>query len=253
MNTLPDLQDPLDHTSRLEAWDPVTQKRVWAQPTPGPESGSAMATAGNLVVQGQIDSINAYAADTGKRLWSFDANAPVFAPPISYSVDGRQYITVLSGLSTSAAMWGAAFAKYDIDYRATPRRVLTFVLDGKATLPPKIAKGLRPADDPDYQANDAQAMRGARVFGMHCFVCHGMNAAAAGAAPDLRASNLPLSREAFRRVVHDGALVPNGMPRFEELSDAELDDARQFLRSRAAEWRSTLQHHASPGAAGGGR
>jgi quinohemoprotein ethanol dehydrogenase len=150
-------------------------------------------------------------------------------------------------------MWGAAFAKYDIDYRATPRRVLTFVLDGKATLPPKIAKGLRPADDPDYQANDAQAMRGARVFGMHCFVCHGMNAAAAGAAPDLRASNLPLSREAFRRVVHDGALVPNGMPRFEELSDAELDDARQFLRSRAAEWRSTLQHHASPGAAGGGR
>jgi hypothetical protein len=36
-------------------------------------------------------------------------------------------------------------------------------------------------------------------------------------------------------------LVPNGMPRFEELSDAELDDARQYLRSRAAEWRSTLQ------------
>jgi len=253
MNTLPELNDPLEHTSRLEAWDPVTQKRVWAQPTPGPESGSAMATAGNLVVQGQIDSLNAYAADTGKRLWSFDANAPVFAPPISYSVEGRQYITVLSGLSTSAAMWGEPLAKYHIDYRTTPRRVLTFVLDGKATLPAKEAKSLRPADDPDYHPVDAQASRGARVFGMHCFVCHGMSAAAAGAAPDLRASGIPLSREAFRRVVHDGALVPNGMPRFEELSDAELDDARQYLRSRAAEWRSTLQHHASSEAAGGGR
>jgi quinohemoprotein ethanol dehydrogenase len=165
----------------------------------------------------------------------------VFAPPISYSVEGRQYITVLSGLSTSAAMWGEALAKYHIDYRTTPRRVLTFVLDGKATLPAKEAKSLRPADDPDFHRDDAQALRGARVFGMHCFVCHGMNAAAAGAAPDLRASSIALSREAFRRVVHDGALVPNGMPRFEELSDTELDDARQYLRSRAAEWRSTLQ------------
>jgi quinohemoprotein ethanol dehydrogenase len=135
-------------------------------------------------------------------------------------------------------MWGDALAKYDIDYRTTPRRVLTFVLAGKVTLPAKAVKSLRPADDPDYHPDDARALRGARVFGMHCFVCHGMNAAAAGAAPDLRASGMPLSAQAFRRVVHDGALVPNGMPRFEELSDAELDDARQFLRSRAAEWRS---------------
>jgi quinohemoprotein ethanol dehydrogenase len=80
-----------------------------------------------------------------------------------------------------------------------------------------------------------------------------MNAAAAGAAPDLRVSSIPLSAEAFRRVVHDGALVPNGMPRFEELSDAELNDARQFLRSRAAAWRSTLQHHTSRESGGGGR
>jgi quinohemoprotein ethanol dehydrogenase len=142
-------------------------------------------------------------------------------------------------------MWGEALAKYDIDYRATPRRLLTFVLDGKAILPPKQAKNLGPTDDPDYHSNDAQALQGARVFGMHCFVCHGMNAAAAGAAPDLRASSVPLSAEAFRRIVHDGALVPNGMPRFEELSDTELDDARQYLRSRAAAWRATLQHRAS--------
>ncbi|RYG96636.1 MAG: PQQ-dependent dehydrogenase, methanol/ethanol family, partial [Alphaproteobacteria bacterium] len=90
-NSLPFKTDPINDTSRLDAWDPVTQKRVWSQPTPSMEGGGAMATAGNLVFQGRLDGIfAAYAADSGRMLWSFDAKAPIIAPPISYSVGGRQ-------------------------------------------------------------------------------------------------------------------------------------------------------------------
>jgi len=77
-------------------------------PTPGPWNGGVMATGGNLVFQGRIDGeFNAYAADSGKRLWSFAAGAAVIAPPITYSAHGRQYVTVLAGMGTSGAAFGA--------------------------------------------------------------------------------------------------------------------------------------------------
>ena len=91
----PDL--PGAGTSYLQAWDPVRQRSVWRVPTPSFWNGGTMTSAGNLVFQGQIDSkFNAYAADTGRLAWSFDAGAAVIAPPITYSVGGRQYVTVLS-------------------------------------------------------------------------------------------------------------------------------------------------------------
>jgi len=51
----------------------------------------------------------------------------------------------------------------------------------------------------------------------------------------LRASAVPLNWEAFRSVVHDGALVPNGMPRFQDLDDQTLQDIRQYIRAKAHE------------------
>ena len=68
-------------------------------------------------------------------------------------------------------------------------------------------------------------------------VCHGFGAIGAGAAPDLRASAMPLYGEAFKHVVHGGGLVSQGMPRFGEFTDRELGDLRQYIRSEAAAWR----------------
>src|SRR3546814_2940563 len=97
-----------------------------------------MATAGNLVFQGHADgSFNAYDSETGKRLWTFAAGSGVLGPPITYKVNGRQYITVLSGFGTSGALFGEKVARFGWQYRTQPRRILTFVLDGKAgPLPP---------------------------------------------------------------------------------------------------------------------
>jgi quinohemoprotein ethanol dehydrogenase len=234
----PKTDDPEDGTSWLEAWDPLTQKLSWSHQTPGPANGGVMATAGNLVFQGRLDGrFDAYAADSGKLLWSFQTNAPIIGAPITYLVGGRQYVTVLTGMGTSFAIAGPPLAQYRIDFRTQQRRVLTFALDGHVQLPPKAPDTLTPVADPTYQADEAQAKLGARVFGIRCSSCHGIGAIAAGAAPDLRTSAVPLSADTFEAVVKGGALQPAGMPRFEELTGDELAQIRQYVRSRAAAWR----------------
>ena len=230
--------DPRDGTSALIAWDPVTQKEVWRHPTPSFLPGSVMATAGNLVFQGGIDgTFHAYAADSGRPLWSFPAQAAVLAAPISYSVNGRQYVTVLSGMGLSGGAVGSKLAAYKLDYRTQKRRVLTFALGGTAKLPASPRTEVVAAADPGFRPDPAQAGRGALIFAYRCSICHGTDAVAAGVAPDLRTSQIPMSAEALASVVRDGALVPNGMPRFQEITDEQLADLRHYLRSRAADLR----------------
>ncbi|WP_082545448.1 MULTISPECIES: PQQ-dependent dehydrogenase, methanol/ethanol family [unclassified Sphingomonas] len=229
---------PSDTTGYLVAWNPVTQKEAWRLPMSAHFNGGLMATAGGLVFQGHPDStFTAYDAKTGRIAWNYDAKAPVVAPPISYSVDGRQYVTVISGMGTSGGMFGPLLTQFGIDYRTQARRVLTFALDGKATLPAKIPYTPRAVDDPDFRRDPAKVAAGGETFDMRCAVCHGGLAIPGGTAPDLRTSAIILDADAFASVVHDGVLVPNGMPRFEELTAGQRDDLRHYLRSRADDLR----------------
>jgi quinohemoprotein ethanol dehydrogenase len=126
------------------------------------------------------------------------------------------------------------YQQYGIDYRTQKRRVLTFMLDGAAALPPAaLPVKFEAYPDPQYRADDASAKRGEHTFALYCAVCHGVAVVGGGHAPDLRASGVPVTAEAFKTIVQGGALVPNGMPRFEELSDAGLDDLRQYIRATA--------------------
>jgi quinohemoprotein ethanol dehydrogenase len=201
---------------------------------PGHFNGGVMATGGGLVFQGHPDSsFTAYDAASGKTLWTFDARAAVVAPPITYMVHGRQYVTVIAGMGTSAGLFGPLLAKFGIDYRTQARRVLTFALDGRGTLPPKIPYTPKAVSDPDFKADPVAAKAGEAIFNMRCAVCHGGGAIAGGTAPDLRTSGAIVSPETFDAIVHDGMLVPNGMPRFEELSAEDRAHLRQYLRMRA--------------------
>jgi quinohemoprotein ethanol dehydrogenase len=252
-NGLPAKTDPINDTSRLDAWDPIAQKRAWSQPTPSIESGGVMATAGNLVFQGRLDGIfAAYDAKSGKMLWSYDAKAAIIAPPISYSVGGRQYVSVLTGVTGSRVMFGEQLSKLGIEYRTQQRRMLTFALDGKVKLPARIIPSQQPIDDPEYKPDAAAAGRGAVAYHYQCYLCHGMGAVAGGGAPDLRTSAIPLSAEAFHGVVKGGALLPNSMPRFDFLSDAEVNDIRHYIRSRAADWRDGKAAAVIPAGVGAG-
>ncbi len=229
------LDIPGARTSFLKAWDPVEQKARWTVETPGDWPGGTMASAGDLVFQGTIDGrFVGYDAASGKALWTFNAGVPVVAPPISYAVDGRQYITVLTGNGTSGGgLFADGIENFRTDYHM-PRRVLTFALDGTAHIPPNPPPPpLVAPEDPQYEADAALEQEGAVQYMMAgCMVCHGSNAVAGGTAPDLRLSPIVRSREVFHGVVREGALVTNGMPKFDSLSEAQAEAIRQYLRAR---------------------
>jgi quinohemoprotein ethanol dehydrogenase len=226
---------PGGNTSFLQAWDPVRGKAVWRVDTPGMWGGGVIATGGDLVFQGQIDHrFIAYSAQDGKPLWSFDTRSPTLAPPITFAVKDVQYVTVLTGYGVSAGVFGNAVQAFDLDYRSMARRVLTFALDGKASLPPAPrAPLMRAPVDPEFVPDQARWTQGMITFAMNCSNCHGMQAIAGGAAPDLRASAVIGTREGFNAIVREGALLGRGMPRFEDLSPEQAEDIRFYLRARA--------------------
>jgi alcohol dehydrogenase (cytochrome c) len=79
-----------------------TGKMAWKADTEQPLMGGVLATAGNLVFTGEGNGMfNAYDARNGKKLWSFNCGAGVNAPPVSYTVNGKQYIAVVSGRTQS--------------------------------------------------------------------------------------------------------------------------------------------------------
>jgi quinohemoprotein ethanol dehydrogenase len=221
--------------SFLKAWDPVSQKLRWSHETPGDWPGGILSTGGNLVFQGQIDhKLMAYAADSGKILWSFDAASPIVAAPITYAVGGKQFVTVISGSGVSGGgAFSAGTADFGIDYYSMPRRVLTFALDGHATLPPAPPPlRLAPPDDPTFRPDKALEDRGIVTYHMACAACHGGLAVSSGTAPDLRVSAIPRQRAAFEAIVRQGQLVSQGMPQFADLSPEEVESIRQYVRSR---------------------
>ena len=117
----------------LIAWDPVTQKERWRSPGGGGLGGGTVTTGGNLVFQVIPDGrLVAYSADKGEKLWEVQTGLRTgMGPPITYQVDGRQYVSLMGGQGTIAS---AAAAAAPVAAPILPK-LLTFVLDGKATIP----------------------------------------------------------------------------------------------------------------------
>lgn len=225
---------PHEGTAAILAWDPIKQAEVWRVDRPSMVPTGIIATGGDLVFQGSVDSkFSAYNAKDGALLWSFDTHAPAMSPPISYSVNGRQYVTVLTGLGSVISSWGPMLQKYQIDYKTLERRVLTFSLDGSARLPSKRPIDFSKPADPAFRASPESIAAGSAVFNGRCAVCHGFGAVSAGFAPDLRRSAVPLSKDAFEAVVLKGALRQSGMPMYDNLSQAELAATRDYIRAQA--------------------
>jgi quinohemoprotein ethanol dehydrogenase len=220
----------------LVAWDPLARRAVWRISQSSDFNGGTLTTDGNLVFQGLADGhFNAYSADKGHKLWSFDAHMGIMAAPMTYSVAGQQYVCVLAGYGGGGgetAIIGYAGWKWGL-----PRRVLVFRLGGNAQLPtaPQAVTHLKPVDDVALRLRSAHVTAGGALYGEACTPCHGEAVIANGNAPDLRVSPLALDRTAFRRVLMEGLLVSKGMPRFDDLSDDEIGSLYEYIRARARE------------------
>ena len=156
--------------------------------------------------------------------------------PISYSVDGKQYITLTAGpLTGVAGGFGSVSAQWGTNARIHPRRLMTFALDAKTPLPatPLTAR-IKPLAAPQIKVDAKLAEAGGAAY-IRCVTCHGPGAVAGGAAPDLRASALLLSHESFAGLLRSNALVSKGMPQFDDLSDQQIEQLRHYVRQKANE------------------
>ncbi len=227
---------PKDYsTASLLAWDPVKQKKAWQLPLPPMWNPGTMTTKGNLVFEGRADGeFDAYNATTGEKLWSVKLGSGISAPPITYLVDGKQYVSLLVGWGGGGTLLGSTAAQHGWKYKVHPRRLFTFVLDGKAPIPPSPPPAFAtPVDVPGFKVDTALADHGATLFAHSCMWCHGGGVVSGGTAPDLRESPIAMSRDAFKDVVVNGVKLANGMPRFGELTDKDVDGLMHYIRMQA--------------------
>jgi quinohemoprotein ethanol dehydrogenase len=217
----------------LSAWDPVQQKEIWRVDRLSPANGGTLSTAGNLVFEGTAQgNLEAYRADTGQKLWSADAQSGVVAAPMTFTVNGEQYVAVLAG-------WGGVFALAGGEVALSSsraqniHRLLAFKLNGKASLPPLppfLPPQLKP---PKSTAAAATIKKGEALYQNICSLCHGDVAVSGGLLPDLRYSST-LDSDRWFDIVLKGQLKQAGMVSFDK--DLSNDDAvaiRAYVTFRA--------------------
>ncbi|MFZ1742955.1 MAG: PQQ-dependent dehydrogenase, methanol/ethanol family [Pontixanthobacter sp.] len=220
----------------LVAWDPVAQKEAWRVAQPGPWNGGTLSTAGGLVFQGNAGGeFVAYDSKTGKRLWAFDAQTGVIAAPMSFAINGEQYVAVLAGWGGVWDLVGGVLADKGGPVRNVSR-LLVFKIGGGAKLPPLPALNEMVFDPPKFTGTAEQAAKGGALYARYCSVCHGDAAVGGAMVPDLRRSGMIANAEAMKSIVIDGALKHNGMVSFKSALGADDAEAiRHYLIKRANE------------------
>jgi quinohemoprotein ethanol dehydrogenase len=212
----------------LAAWDPIAQKEVWRVPQPELWNAGVMSTAGNLVFSGDAHGVfSAYRATDGTRLWSFRQQAGIMAGPISYAVDGVQYVAIIAGYGGGMPLMMPDAAR---PQQAQPMgRMLVFRIGGTARIADQDLS-LPPANPPAEHFTPAQTGAGAGLYFVHCVFCHG-----GSVLPDLRRSGALDNKETWREIVIGGALSQTGMVSFAKwLSPDDAETIRAYVASDAA-------------------
>ena len=214
----------------LVAWDPVKQSAAWKVALPRHGNGGVLTTAGNLVVEGTTrQTLSIFRATDGKLLWEMPIQSAPVAGPITYELDGVQYIAVNAG-------WGGGAAQIErgegTAANRAAARLLVFKLGGKRQLPPLAAAAAIP-DPPPLRATEATVQRGAELFANTCAQCHGQ--LARGGVKDLRYMDSQ-THASFNDIVLKGLREKKGMANFSNL--LTLDDAEAvhaYVIARAQE------------------
>jgi mono/diheme cytochrome c family protein len=216
---------------RLIAWDAVAQKEVWSIQQPTLQNGGVLATGGNLLFEGTgAGKFEARRADNGELLWSFGARDGIMAGPISYSLNGVQYVAVVAG-------YGGGFGLGEGADHPTARpngQVLVFRLGGDAKLPQAHLQSPVSPNVPKEQFSGSQVDAGRLLYTANCYRCHGAGAQSAGVLPDLRRSNAVSNRELWHSIVSEGALESAGMVSFKRwLTPQQIEDVRAYIAFKA--------------------
>jgi quinohemoprotein ethanol dehydrogenase len=216
---------------QLVAWDPVKQEARWKGPVVRPVLGGVLSTAGGLLfTSAGAEELKAFDAATGEELWSgYTGNAA--AAPISYSLDGEQYIAIAQGFGGGYAAEGGPVAHaWKVKNMS---RVMVFKLGGTAE-PPAARQDNREMPKPAAVTADAAVLeRGEVVYHRHCGYCHGDGLRTGGVTPDLRWAS-GQTHEIWEDIVRGGVLQARGMVSFSEyVSEDDAEAIRQYVLSEA--------------------
>jgi quinohemoprotein ethanol dehydrogenase len=230
----------------LRAWDPVARKTVWEHETSAGirgYDGGVMSTAGNLVFQGRgSGELWVYAADTGQVLKVIKTGSHLMAAPMTYSVNGEQFVAIQAGYGGAAITVGpippsSAALKYQNN-----NRIIAFKIGGGPvpTPAPRVEEPF--AKPPVETATKGEINAGEIKFVEECSRCHVLGPSS---TPDLRKLNAGLHAE-FKDIVLKGVLAPAGMERFDDiLSEKDVDNIHAYLIDQS--WVAYREQEAAAG------
>jgi quinohemoprotein ethanol dehydrogenase len=214
--------------THLTAWDPGAGRQAWRVELGHGIPAGVLATAGNLVFQGTTwGKLRAYEAASGATLWESDTGTGVMAPPITYEVDGEQYVAVVAGLGGSQ---GGHYIRFP---NANPGRILAFKLDARSPLPQMPTRPTRRVEAPAVEASADLLSRGRSLYSFHCARCHGLGVQSSGLYPDLRTSSAEVFAS-WKGIVLGGAFAARGMASFADvLGEDDAEAIRVYVATRA--------------------
>jgi len=206
---------------KLIAWDPVNQSERWSVEEEIATNGGVLSTAGNLVFQGQGNGeFAAYTADTGKKVWSIDTGSAIESIPVTYSVNGEQYVLLPVGWGSGSRLFAPSWTMGTPRSKRGPSRILAFKLGGNVPFPtpPDVVP---PVPKPPVQTADAATIaEGEKLYKtFYCDGCHSphLDGSSAwvlnGAVPDLRYAP-PDVHAQWYSIVLAGTHWDKGMPGF---------------------------------------
>ncbi len=238
-NILANLESQPTPGGFLKAFNPLTGETKWSVPIPHYWNGGVLATAGGLVFQGDALGIfSAYDKETGERLWEFNTYTSMLAPPITFEIDGEQYVSILTGSGGGDLFGGEPLPPIEIQASLTYNnfgRLLVFKLDGQKKIP---IPDVRDKTVPEQQLADVSADKirnGESNYNDYCAVCHGFIVKSAGGVPDLRKMTTG-THDLFNKIVLEGILGSNGMAGFADvISEEEVENIHHYIRARAHE------------------
>ncbi len=226
--------------TRLVAWDPVARRKRWEVKRQTPIPAGVLATAGDLVFQGDdAGGLAAYDARNGELVFQSGPGIGIMAAPISYAIGGRQYIAVLAGVGGSA---GTHYTAFD---HVNQGQLLAFALGGSAALPVLAPRPAGVVEAPELAASAERVSRGRELYARHCMRCHGMGAHSSGLYPDLRFASREV-HASWNDIVLGGLRAGGGMASFADVLDAEGAVAiHAYVSARARHEPTALERSAA--------
>ncbi|MFD2446969.1 PQQ-binding-like beta-propeller repeat protein [Bacillus sp. CGMCC 1.16607] len=219
----------------VTALDIKTNKIVWQKNWDAIAYSGLLTTKGNLVFTGHNDGrIIAYDASNGDQLWEFKMDAGANAPPITYTVNGKQYISIFAAGNTLAG------TKHG-------DKIYTFSLEGKYGSVQDIPKDKinispvknevattekqKTANKNKTEEEGTNALAEEKVYKNNCLACHGAGGGGGHNGPNLQ--NTKMDRDAVIKQVKNGG---GQMPSFKDtLSEKEIEAVADYVKSLGGE------------------